>query len=59
MRRLHEEINYFCKCGHVKRQHENEDYSGWCVGWKYTEGKCECAAFIVDNLRYLENLSAS
>jgi len=58
VRRLREEVNYFCKCGHVKRQHEGDDYTMWCMGWEYMAGRCSCKEYQVDNLLYLEKLSA-
>lgn len=60
MRRLREELNYFCKCGHVKRQHIYDDYTGYCNQY-YDErqdyyGPCNCQMYRLDNLRYLETL---
>lgn len=57
MRRLQEKHNHYCQCGHVKRQHEGDDYSEWCMGWVYLAGPCECKAFKIDNLRYLEAIA--
>jgi len=56
MRRLLEEQNYFCQCGHVKRQHEGPEYQYECKTWIYLTGICLCNEFKLDNLRYLEAL---
>lgn len=58
MRRLLEEKNYFCQCGHAKRLHEGNDYSEWCENYRISTEltHCECRAFKLDNLRYLESL---
>ena len=57
MRRLLEDKNYFCQCGHVKRLHEGHEYQYECNAWIYLTGTCSCREFKVDNLRYLEKLS--
>jgi len=61
MRRLQEKYNYKCKCGHVKRLHEGDDYSEWCVAAIRARGDemfandhCLCAGYQMDNLDYLE-----
>lgn len=54
MRRLLEEKNYFCKCGHVKRRHEGDDYGEWCAEYYTPKGPCRCPKFEIDNLHYLE-----
>ena len=55
MRRLREEINYYCACGHFMRQHDLDDYSGACL----EQWECDCLEYKRDNLRYLEKISAS
>lgn len=63
MRRLLEEKNYFCQCGHVKRQHEGFAYQEECTGMieQHSNGTyfttCPCMAFKLDNLRFLEAVS--
>lgn len=57
MRRLQEKFNNICQCGHVKRQHEGDDYSEYCFAWIYLTGPCGCKEFKVDNLRYLEKVA--
>lgn len=58
MRTLNEKDNHYCKCGHFKRQHYLNDYSGDCIKsiGRQSNG-CECEAFTLDTLRYLEKLS--
>lgn len=51
MRRLMEELNYLCKCGHKKRLHEGDYYSLYCNGANF---ECKCEGYIIDNLSYLE-----
>jgi hypothetical protein len=59
MRRLQEELNYFCQCGHPKRLHEGEHYEDYCIGRTFTFPRsadvfCTCREYRLDNLRYLE-----
>ncbi len=62
MRRLQEKLNYVCRCGHVKRLHEGDDYSEYCTADISKDDKifglhCLCNGYVVDNLKYLEKLS--
>jgi len=70
MRRLLEEKNYFCTCGHVKRQHEGHGYDLECQAINdlecqaiieaesnYYFTSCKCPGYRLDNLKYLEKLS--
>lgn len=56
MRRLKEELNYLCTCGHFRRQHDGDDYANGCLIHFMRLGYCQCNEYKQDNLLYLEKL---
>ena len=55
-RRLREDLNHFCICGHVKLLHDGGDYEDFCLSTRMRISRCECDKYQRDNLKYLEGL---